>query len=356
MTVRFFLGVSDAPFFVGATHLLSSWYTTREMALRMSILFGCLIISLTLVGPLSASIFSGLDGKLGWRGWRWLYLIFGLGGLFIAAVGLVFLPSYPTCTKKPWWLTSEQKSVGKVRMDEDRVGEKKVNHNKLWDGFKDACKDKRTWMFVLLLTCRRSFEGIHIYLPSLIQSLIPTILLHPARQMSLETTTLLLTSPPAFLGALATIASGYSSDRRSERCFHIIVPVLLALIGLIITASTLNSVARYVATFLYIPGSVAGSAMAWIWVTSSLNETAEKKACGIAIVSVASGFGGIWSPFLFQGRDKPQYLLAFIALSCFAVLEVVCCWGVRVLLKKGNARLNSEAEERGEADVRLYVL
>lgn len=148
LAVRFFLGVCDAPFLVGSIHLLSSWYPTQELALRMSIILGCLIITLTLVGPISTGIFSGLESKLGWRGWRWLYLIFGLCGVVIAVLGFILLPSYPSDKQGCWWLTSEQSTLAAARIDEDRVGEKTVAKDKLWSGFKDAWKDKKTWLFV----------------------------------------------------------------------------------------------------------------------------------------------------------------------------------------------------------------
>lgn len=40
VTVRFILGIVEAPFFPGAIFLLSSWYTRKEMAMRCAILFG----------------------------------------------------------------------------------------------------------------------------------------------------------------------------------------------------------------------------------------------------------------------------------------------------------------------------
>jgi MFS family permease len=40
VTVRFLLGIVEAPFFPGAVFLLSSWYTRKEMGMRCAILFG----------------------------------------------------------------------------------------------------------------------------------------------------------------------------------------------------------------------------------------------------------------------------------------------------------------------------
>jgi MFS family permease len=37
VVIRFFLGVTEAPFFPGILFFLSSWYTKKELALRMSV-------------------------------------------------------------------------------------------------------------------------------------------------------------------------------------------------------------------------------------------------------------------------------------------------------------------------------
>jgi MFS family permease len=39
VTIRFILGVVEAPFFPGAIFLISSWYTKKEMAMRCAWLY-----------------------------------------------------------------------------------------------------------------------------------------------------------------------------------------------------------------------------------------------------------------------------------------------------------------------------
>ena len=45
VTIRFLLGVVEAPFFPGAIFLISSWYTKKEMAMRCAWLYAGNFIS-----------------------------------------------------------------------------------------------------------------------------------------------------------------------------------------------------------------------------------------------------------------------------------------------------------------------
>lgn len=98
--------------------------------------------------------------------------------------------------------------------------------------------------------------------------------------------------------------------------------------------------------------------MAWSWVPNTLQETPEKKACGIAIVNVLGGLGAVWSPFLFRGQDQPRYALAFGVICGFVVVDVVCCLGMRWVLRRQNKVIVEGARRRGKSvqEVKLYVL
>jgi len=109
-----------------------------------------MIATLTFIGPISAVIISVLYGINGWKGWRWLYLIFGCAGLGVAVLGVLLLPDYPGEGKitSRFWVSGETMQVAGRRMREDRVGEKLVERRRLWTGCRDAVKDVRVWVFV----------------------------------------------------------------------------------------------------------------------------------------------------------------------------------------------------------------
>lgn len=69
--VRFFLGFVEAPFYPGALYILSLFYTRKEIATRISILYAGNIFAVSFAGLIAAAVFSTLDDKYGMHGWQW---------------------------------------------------------------------------------------------------------------------------------------------------------------------------------------------------------------------------------------------------------------------------------------------
>lgn len=57
--------------------------------------------------------------------------------------------------------------------------------------------------------------------------------------------TLLLTTPPYLIGAVALIANAWLSDKTGERFLHILIPAVLAIAAFILGAATTSFVPRY---------------------------------------------------------------------------------------------------------------
>ncbi|KAL1612083.1 hypothetical protein SLS60_000306 [Paraconiothyrium brasiliense] len=72
---RFFLGITEAPFYPGAIYMLSIFYTRKEIATRIALLYCAQILATGFTGLLAAGIFAGLDNKRGIDGWRWLFIL-----------------------------------------------------------------------------------------------------------------------------------------------------------------------------------------------------------------------------------------------------------------------------------------
>lgn len=74
LLTRFFLGVTEAPYYPGALYLLSIFYTRKEIATRISILYTGNILATAFAGLIAAGIFAGLDDVGGLAGWQWYLL------------------------------------------------------------------------------------------------------------------------------------------------------------------------------------------------------------------------------------------------------------------------------------------
>jgi hypothetical protein len=163
-----------------------------------------------------------------------------------------------------------------------------------------------------------------------------------------RTLTLALTAPPYLFGAAASFAVAYSSDRFSERGYHITAPMCVAVVGFIISVATLNVPARYFASFLYCAGCFAANSMVYSWAASVLNETPEKRACATAIVNLLSQLGNIWSPYFFPSSDGPRYIMAMLLMMGFSVLSIACALSMKIILKKANVKLLKQVERTGQ--------
>jgi hypothetical protein len=147
----------------------------------------------------------------------------------------------------------------------------------------------------------------------------------------------------------------YSSDRFKERGCHIAVPMLIATVGFIISVCTLDSGARYFASFLYISGCFSASSLVYSWASSSLSQTLEKRACTAAIVNVVGQLGNIWSPYFFHPADSPRYLLAMVLMLVFSIGSAAACMVMKFVLTRDNKKLTKRFEGTATTPI-LYTL
>ncbi|KAL7621774.1 hypothetical protein AAE478_009101 [Parahypoxylon ruwenzoriense] len=99
LTSRMFLGLAEAGYIPGAVYTLSTFYTKRELAKRVAILFFGMFGGNAL-SPILASSILKLDGNRGIQGWQWLFLLEGLFTILVSFMLLLLLPGSPD-TPKP---------------------------------------------------------------------------------------------------------------------------------------------------------------------------------------------------------------------------------------------------------------
>jgi hypothetical protein len=60
-------------FYPGALYMISMFYTKKEMATRMAILYTGNMLASSFSGLIAAAVFQ-LDGRHGLAGWQWLFV------------------------------------------------------------------------------------------------------------------------------------------------------------------------------------------------------------------------------------------------------------------------------------------
>lgn len=245
VVVRFFLGVAEAPFYPGAIYMLSIFYTRKEIATRLSILYSGNIFATSFSGLIAAAVFNTIDGNQGLKGWQWLFIIEGCLTFGIAIIGIFTLADNPLTTR---WLKPEERQLAHDRMVKDTVGLTESKGARA--GFKQAIRDPRLWLLCFIQNMHLSACGFNNFFPTVVGSLGFN-----------ETITLVLTCPPYLVSGFFGYFAGLSSGKYNERTWHITGCMGMAIVGFVISCATLNTAARYISCFLFASGAYAVNSM-----------------------------------------------------------------------------------------------
>lgn len=112
--LRFFIGLAESAFYPGMQYIIGSWYRKDELAKRSCIFHASSALGTMFSGYLMAAVYK-LDGKSGYRGWQWLFIIDTVISLPIAVAGFFMFPDLPEITKA-WYFTPDDIALAKKRM------------------------------------------------------------------------------------------------------------------------------------------------------------------------------------------------------------------------------------------------
>jgi MFS family permease len=193
-------------YYPGALFILSIFYTRKEIATRISILYTGNILATAFAGLIALGIFE-MDGIAGQAGWRWLFIIQGIA-TFVVALGSVFtLPDHPLTTR---WLTPEERQLAHERIERDTVGGKAGTSTIA--GLKEAARDPKLWLFAFMQHMHLAANGFKNFFPTAVQTLGFN-----------QAITLVLTCPPYLIAGFLSIAWSASSGKFNERTWHITI-------------------------------------------------------------------------------------------------------------------------------------
>ncbi|KAJ0284322.1 hypothetical protein COL940_004122 [Colletotrichum noveboracense] len=325
VAVRFFLGVTEAPFYPGAIYMLSIFYTRKEIATRLSVLYTGNIFATSFSGLIAAAVFNTVDGNHGLSGWQWLFIIEGCLTFGVALIGMFTLADSPLTTR---WLKPEERQLAHERMLRDTVG---LEESKgAMAGLKQAVRDPRLWLLAFIQNMHLSACGFNNFFPTVIGSLGFN-----------STITLVLTCPPYLISGFFGYMVGLSSGKYNERTWHITGCMGLAIVGFVISCATLNTAARYVSCFLFASGAYAVNAPILGWVSATLGSTPEKKSVSIGIVNVIANASYVYTAYLYPKSDGPRYLTAMASNAAFAFACIAGTWALRFWLMQTNKKLGA---------------
>lgn len=280
LLTRFFLGIVEAPYYPGALYTLSTFYTRKELATRISILYSGNVLASAFAGLIAAGVFEGMDGLAGIKGWRWLFILQGAVTVLVAIVACFTLPDEPLTTR---WLTPEQRQLAHDRVQRDTVGGK--GNGNPWSGLREAIADPKVWVFVVLQHLHLATNGFKNFFPTIVNTLGFN-----------RTITLVLTCPPFLIAGAISILWAKSSGHFNESTWHITISKIVATFGFVLACSTMNVGARYFAMCVFTIGTYGVNSILLAWVGNTCGQTKEKKASALALANVSATLSLIWTP------------------------------------------------------------
>ncbi|KAF4126772.1 to tartrate transporter [Geosmithia morbida] len=324
VAIRFFLGFIEAAFLPGALLIQSKWYTRRELTMRNALLFCGNLISNAFSALIGAGVLSNMQGVLGHAAWRWLFWIEGAITMFIAILAVFILPDLPTNSRG---FTADELEVAQLRMTED-VGEADVDAEgqSAFAGLFMAVRDPKIYVMMLTFTAYVVGLSFNAFFPTLTGTLgfsyVPT---------------LLMSAPPWVFSCMMSLAVSWSSDRRQEKFWHIVGPILFGLAGFIISMSTLNVAARYVALFMQ-AGSYAGFVVFYSWISSSFPRPPAKRAVAIAMINAFSQTGNVAGSYVWD-LDENGFRKSYGIVTAMFGVTIAGAFIFRGMLTRLNDQL-----------------
>lgn len=199
LLTRFFLGIVEAPFYPGALYMISMFYTRKEIATRISILYAANICATAVAGLIAIGIFE-LSGSGGLAGWRWLFIIQGVITFVIAIISAFILPDEPLSTR---WLSPDQRRLAHARVADDTV--LLQENTSTWVGLLEALRDPHLWVLMFMQHFHMGASNFKNFFPTIVETLGFS-----------RNVTLALSCPPYLIAGAISIAWAASSGEPQE--------------------------------------------------------------------------------------------------------------------------------------------
>jgi MFS family permease len=328
--MRCLLGVAEAGFFPGIIYYMSQWFPSPQRARAISRFMIAVPLAGMIGNPLGGLLL-GVDGRLGLRGWQWLFLVEGIPSLVLGFSVFVFLTDR---IEDAHWLTDEQRTwlTARIRREHTEIAGahgvsalRTLVHPTVWI------------LAVSYFLIQAASYGYNFWGPTIIRDAL----------QSSTVMTGLVSGGIAVLAAASMLASGASSDRTGERPLHSGVTTLVGAAGYVGVALLPNPIARVAALAVAWMGLRAYVVPFWCMPSMLLGGTAA--ASGIALVNSIGNIGGFVGPYIIGAIKDATGGIAggLLVLAATAVVGALLLLVVRrhpAFATHGSAGSDSQGE------------
>lgn len=292
---RFILGVAEGGVLTSTLVLIRNWFTREERA-RANTVF---LLSLTL-GSVIANPISGIVLK--YASWQWMFVIEAIPCFVWAALWAFTIADRP---EQAAWLADGERRRLVAALASERAEENPLSGHWL----------RAAWHGPVLVIALYNFLalaanwGVTIWLPSVL------------KQAGLSIVSVgFLSAIPYVAGAAAMLLVAFSSDRRMERKWHVLI--LSAASGVFLLAALLSA-HSVMLTLLLLTLSFACfyGRFGPFWALPSEVLPASVAGVGIAVINGVGNLGGFAGPFVFGAiRGATGSFVLALALAGIALV------------------------------------
>ncbi|KAI8443354.1 major facilitator superfamily domain-containing protein, partial [Phakopsora pachyrhizi] len=333
LAARFFLGLVEGNRLFHAILLyLSSFYSRRELQLRIALFFSAASLSGAFSGLL-AYLLIKLDGAGDLPGWAWIFIVEGIITCICGIISFFIFPASPETSK---FLTSDQKALLMQRLARDRCNNTMQGEKFSWGEVNKAGKSVHVWINSLtIFMSGTNLYSLAYFQPSIIKSLGYS-----------ESHTQLLSVPPFAVAFIVMLFTSYISDRYRARGFIACSCAFLGMIGFAIFcgAGVDQKSLKYFSLFLSVPGIYSAAPPLFAWQANN-SEGHYRRATAIALSSITGNCGGILSTWLFPRSDSPRYHTGTIVNLIFSIGIIFFAVANRTWLMALNNRKTKNREK-----------
>jgi ACS family tartrate transporter-like MFS transporter len=320
--MRFLLGLAEAGFFPGVIVYLTHWFPSRERARALAWFFVASPIA-QIVSPylstwlLKIGTTETIDGRvvthpaiLGLVGWQWVYVGWALPAI---ALGFVVLRRLTDRPAQAAWLTDAERSALETELARERAAGAGAHATSLWQGLRNP---RVLLLCAAFFACVTANYGIEFFLPTILTEWYALPLSRLAWLVAL----------PSVLVLAGQLYVGWSSDRRQERRWHVLVPLILAATALALAPATRGNLALTVACFVVASAGLKAYMPAF-WAMPNLFLASTAAAGSIGLINSVGNLGGFWGPALLgkvsQVTDSFNGGLYYLAGSICVAIAIV---------------------------------
>jgi ACS family tartrate transporter-like MFS transporter len=278
LIIRFLLGLAEAGLFPGIVLLFTYWFPDHHRGRIISRFTLALPVSVALGAPISTAIL-GLDGFLGYAGWKWIFLMEAVPTVLIGIFVLFALTDKPSGAS---WLSTAEKNWLITTLESERRAVESAGKISLWQALVNPK--------ILLLSLNyfgivTASLGLLLFVPQIIKSLGAT------NMGTGYATTLAYT-----LGAISMLAWGWLSDWMGERRWNLFWACTVSTVGLVVAGMTMGSWWSLAGMCVATAGFYGTKGP--FWSMPSMMLTGAAAAAGIAWINSIGNVGGAVGPAL----------------------------------------------------------